>query len=99
MRSLGFVPLISVVPLNPANRCIRTHMYDGMGESPNPISSGICEAIERARATDRYLPKYSPIFNPTEMPHSKFKEFLGKVPEQTIPAPNRASRSFITTEG
>ena len=32
--------------------------------------AGIREAIEKARATVRYLPKYSPDLNPIEMPYS-----------------------------
>ena len=35
---------------------------------------GIREAIEKAGATLRYLPKYSPDLNPIEMPYSKFKD-------------------------
>ena len=41
--------------------------------------AGIREAIEKARATIRYLPKYSPDLNPIEMPYSKFKALLRKV--------------------
>jgi transposase len=41
--------------------------------------AGIREAIEKARATVRYLPKYSPDLNPIEMPYSKFKALLRKV--------------------
>ena len=42
---------------------------------------GIQEAIEKAGATLRYLPKYSPDLNPIEMRYSKFKEFLRKAAE------------------
>src|SRR5438552_2423602 len=56
---------------------------------------GIREAIEKARATLRYLPKYSPDLNPIEMPYSKFKAFLRKVAARTVPGLNRAIRSFI----
>ena len=55
----------------------------------------IREAIEKARATLRYLPKYSPDLNPIEMPYSKFKTFLRKVAARTVPGLNRAIRSFI----
>ena len=47
--------------------------------------AGVREAIEKARATLRYLPKYSPDLNPIEMPYSKFKTFLRKVAERTVP--------------
>jgi transposase len=43
------------------------------------LVAGIREAIEKARATLRYLPKYSPDLNPIELPYSKFKALLRKV--------------------
>src|SRR5215211_4003460 len=43
------------------------------------LAPAIREAIEKAGATLRYLPKYSPDLNPIEMPYSKFKTFLRKV--------------------
>jgi transposase len=57
--------------------------------------SGIREAIEKAGATLRYLPKYSPDLNPIEMPYSKFKEFLRKAAERTVPGLYRAIPSFV----
>ena len=53
---------------------------------------GIREAIEKARATVRYLPKYSPDLNPIEMPYSKFKALLRKAAERTVrgPLPNNS---------
>jgi transposase len=59
------------------------------------LGPGIRQAIEKARATLRYLPKYSPDLNPIEMPYSKFKAFLRKVAARTVPGLNRAIRSFI----
>jgi transposase len=59
------------------------------------LGPGIREAIEKAGAIIRYLPKYSPDLNPIEMPYSKFKAFLRKVAARTVPALNRAIRSFI----
>jgi transposase len=56
---------------------------------------GIREAIEKTGATLRYLPKYSPDLNPIEMPYSKFKEFLRKAAERTVPRLYRAIRSFV----
>ena len=59
------------------------------------LGPGIRRAIEKAGATLRYLPKYSPDLNPIEMPYSKFKTFLRKVAARTVPGLNRAIRSFI----
>jgi transposase len=60
---------------------------------------GIREAIENARATLRYLPKYSPDLNPIEMPLGKFKAFLRKVAERTVPGLYRTIRSFVPRLG
>ena len=62
-------------------------------------SPRIREAIENARATLRYLPQYSPDLNPIEMPFSKFKAFLRRVAERTIPGLRRAIRSFLPRLG
>jgi transposase len=56
---------------------------------------GIRETIEKARATVRYLPKYSPDLNPIELPYSKFKALLRKVAARTVPGLYRTIRSFI----
>jgi len=66
-----------------------------MDNFPAHKSPGIQEAIERARATLRYLPKYSPDLNPIEMSYSKFKALLRKVAPRTVPALYRAARSFV----
>jgi transposase len=58
---------------------------------------GIREAIETARATLRYLPQYSPDLNPIENAFSKFKTYLRKIAERTVPGLHRAIRSFIPT--
>jgi len=60
---------------------------------------GIQEAIEKARATLRYLPKYSPDLNPIEMSYSKFKTLLRKVAARTVPALYRTIRSFVPQLG
>ena len=57
------------------------------------------QAIEKARCTVRYLPKYSPDLNPIEMPYSKFKGFLRKIAARTVPGLTRAIRSFIPQLG
>jgi transposase len=59
------------------------------------LVAGIQEAIERARATLRYLAKYSPDLNPIELPYSKFKALLRKVAARTVPGLHRAIRSFV----
>ena len=58
-------------------------------------AAAIREAIENARATLRYLPQYSPDLNPIEMPFAKFKAFLRKAAERTVPRLYRAIRSFL----
>jgi transposase len=40
------------------------------------------------------LPQYSPDLNPIEMPFSKFKAFLRKVAERTVPGLCRRIRWF-----
>jgi transposase len=41
-------------------------------------------AIERAGAELRFLPPYSPDFNPIEMAFSKLKAFLAKTAARTV---------------
>ena len=53
------------------------------------------EVIEKAGATLRYLPKYSPDLNPIEMAYSKFKEFLRSAGARTVVEIWRAIRSFL----
>ena len=57
---------------------------------------GVREAIERAGATIRYLPQYSPDLNPIELPFHPFKEFLRSVAARTVPALNRAIRLYLS---
>jgi transposase len=57
--------------------------------------AGVAEAIETAGATLRYLPKYSPDLNPIEMPFSKFKSYLRKLAQRTVPGIRHAIRSFL----
>jgi transposase len=59
--------------------------------------AGVKEAIEAAGATVQYLPRYSPDFNPIEMPFSKFKAFLRKVSERTVRGLCRRIGSFVRT--
>lgn len=48
--------------------------------------AGVREAIERAGATVRYLPAYSPDFNPIEQVFSKLKSALRKAAARTFDA-------------
>jgi transposase len=59
--------------------------------------AGIAEAIEAAGATLRYLPQYSPDLNPIEMPFSKFKAYLRRLAQRTIPGIRRGIRSFLSS--
>jgi transposase len=60
---------------------------------------GVREAVEKARATLRYLPKYSPDLNPIEMPFAKLKTCLRKAAARTLPALQRAIRAFLPSLG
>jgi transposase len=57
--------------------------------------AGVREAIEKAGATLRYLPKYSPDLNPIELPYSKFKGYLRKAAQRTVRGLYRAIRAFV----
>jgi transposase len=57
--------------------------------------AGVREAIEKAGATVRYLPGYSPDLNPIEMPYSKFKAMLRKAAGRTVRDLYRTIRSFV----
>ena len=61
--------------------------------------AGVEEAIERAGASVRYLPKYSPDLNPIELLYSKFKGYLRKAAERTVPGLRRAIRRFAPQLG
>jgi len=58
---------------------------------------GVVDAIEAAGATLRYLPKYPPDLNPIEMPFSKFKAYMRKLGQRTIPGIHRGIRSFLSS--
>lgn len=62
-------------------------------------TAGVREAIERAGATRRLLPQYSPDLNPIEMPFSKFKTFLREAAERTVPRLCRAIGAFVPSVG
>ena len=56
-----------------------------MDNLPAHKSTGVRAAIEDAGATLRYLPPYSPDFNPIEQAFSKLKALLRKGAARTIP--------------
>ncbi|KKN80167.1 hypothetical protein LCGC14_0332490 [marine sediment metagenome] len=56
-----------------------------MDNLPAHKVAGVKEAIEEAGATLRFLPPYSPDFNPIEMAFSKIKAFLRKLAKRSIP--------------
>ena len=55
-----------------------------MDNLPAHKVSGVRDAIETAGASLRYLPPYSPDFNPIEMAFSKLKAILRKAAARTI---------------
>jgi len=57
--------------------------------------SGVEEAIQAAGARLRYLPQYSPEFNPIELVFHPLKALLRKAAERTIKGLQRCVRSFI----
>jgi transposase len=57
--------------------------------------SGVEEAIQVAGASLRYLPPYSPEFNPIELVFHPLKTVLRKAAERTIEGVTRSARSFI----
>lgn len=61
--------------------------------------AGVREAIEKAGATLRYLPKYSPDLNPIELPYSKFKGHLRKAAERTVRGLYQTIRAFLPQLG
>jgi transposase len=58
--------------------------------------AGVREVIEAAGAKLRYLPKYSPDLNPIEQAFSKFKGYLRKAAERTIPRLSRRIGAIVT---
>ncbi len=55
-----------------------------MDNLPSHKVAGVREAIERAGATLRYLPPYSPDFNPIEQAFAKLKALLRKAAARTF---------------
>lgn len=57
--------------------------------------AGVEEAIQAAGASLRYLPQYSPEFNPIELVFHPLKTLLRKTAERTVQGLERCVRSFI----
>jgi transposase len=57
-----------------------------MDNLPAHRAPGVRDLIERAGAVLRYLPPYSPDFNPIEMAFSKLKALLKKAAARTLDA-------------
>ena len=75
---LAYVEQVLVPTLRPGDTVI-------MDNLPAHKPRGVCEAIERAGASLRYLPPYSPDFNPIENAFAKLKALLRKAAARTIP--------------
>jgi transposase len=60
-------------------------------------ASGVREAIEAAGATLRYLPPYSPDFNPIEPVWSKVKGVLRSLAARSVDALHDAIGTALTT--
>ena len=68
-----------------------------MDNLPAHKVQGVREAIEAAGARFQLLPKYSPDFNPIEMPFSKLKSLLRKLARRTVSGLYRSIAKFIPT--
>jgi len=66
-----------------------------MDNPPAHKAPGIEEAVAATGARLHYLPQYSLDLNPIEMPYAKFKAYLRKLAERTVPGLYRAMRSFL----
>ncbi len=91
----GYVERMLVPTLQPGDMVVMDNL------SPHK-SRGVQEAIEAAGAAVRYLPPYSPDFNPIESMWSKVKQHLRSVAARThahlIRAVGEALRSVTATD-
>ena len=71
-------------------QCLAPMLHKGdivvLDNLPSHKVAGVRRAIEAAGATLRYLPPYSPDFNPIEQLFAKLKALLRKSAERTIDA-------------
>ena len=75
---LAYVEQVLVPTLGPGDSVV-------MDNLPAHKPAGVRAAIEAAGATLRYLPPYSPDFNPIEQAFAKLKALLRKAAARTIP--------------
>ena len=74
---LAYVEQVLVPTLKPGDIVI-------MDNLPAHKSTAVRKAIEKAKVELRFLPPYSPDFNPIEMAFSKFKAFLKRIAARTV---------------
>ncbi len=74
---LAYVEQVLVPTLKPGDIVI-------MDNLPAHKPTAVRQAIEKADAELRFLPPYSPDFNPIEMAFSKFKAFLKRIAARTV---------------
>lgn len=87
---LAYVEQVLVPTLKPGDIVI-------MDNLPAHKPTAIRKAIERAGAELKFLPPYSPDFNPIEMAFSKMKAFLKKIAARTKDDLWRAIAEVIET--
>ena len=75
---LAYIEQVLVPTLSPGDIVV-------MDNLPAHKPAGVRAAIEAAGASLRYLPPYSPDFNPIEMAFAKLKALLRKAAARTIP--------------
>jgi transposase len=86
---LAYVEQVLVPTLSPGDIVI-------MDDLPAHKAAGVREAIEAVDASLRYLPPYSPDFNPIENAFAKLKSMLRAKAERTIDALWNAVGDVIT---
>lgn len=92
---LAYVEQVLVPELRPGDIVIIDHLGSHKG-------AAVKAAIEAAGASLRYLPPYSPDFNPIENAFAKLKAMLRKAAARTLPtlwsAVGRISKTFTPAE-
>ena len=74
---LAYVEQVLVATLKPGDIVI-------MDNLPAHKPTAVRQAIEKVGAELRFLPPYSPDFNPIEMAFAKFKAFLKRIAARTV---------------
>ncbi len=76
---LAYVEQVLVPTLRPGDIVV-------MDNLPAHRAAGVRDAIRQAKAELRFLPPYSPDFNPIEMAFAKFKAYLKREAARTVEA-------------